>query len=113
MRTKEFRRNQEKVKDLRRRKLYRNRAINGRYEISSKEDESVTYKSVYAKEGINLVSHWGKVMIHPDKLTDDVGHWQEYPKTHNYGSKGYNRFRITNKTLRQSLKAKIEKELEE
>lgn len=101
------------MKDLRRRKLYRNHAINGRYEISSKEDTSITYKSVWAEEGINLVSHWGKVKIHPDKLTNDIGHWQEYPKNQKYGSRGYDLKSSKHKKIRQALKSKMRREQNE
>lgn len=92
MRTKDYRRFEERMKDLRRRNLYRNRCLKGRYEISSKEDKSITYREVW---DINLVSHWGYVTIHPDKLTNDIGHWQEPPKTKYYGSKGYLRKKKT------------------
>lgn len=101
------------MKDLRRRRLYRNHAINGRYEISSKEDDSITYKAVYAEDGINLVSHWGEIMISPDKLTDDVGHWQEFPKNQKYGRYGWNLKAAKHKRLRQAYKIKMRKELEE
>ena len=90
--------------------MYRNHAINGRYELSDKEDSSISYGNVINYKGD---MRWVEVQIHPSKLTNDVGHWQEYPKTHNYGSKGYNRFRLTNKKIRQALKVKMRKEAQE
>ena len=87
-RTKTYRRNQEKVKDLRRRFLYRNHAINGRYELDlNKEDDSVSELNTnnYGE------SHWSKVTVNPKLLDNKTGHWQEYPKTRNHGEKGYYR----------------------
>ena len=115
MRTKEFRRNQEKVKDLRRRKLYRNRAINGRYEISDKENPSLSMCAVYNEHYPNVrladcVA--GRETIHPSKLTNDIGHWQEFPKNQYYGRYGWNLKSTKHKKLRKALKAGIKKETE-
>lgn len=90
MRTKQFRRNQSKLKDLRRRFLYRNNAINGRYEISDKEDDSVTDVNNPYNAGWWELSGSRNVIAH-HKLDNKTGHWQEYPKTRNFGSKGYYR----------------------
>lgn len=115
MRSKNFRRNQEKLKDLRRRKLYRNHAINGRYELSNKEDPSLSMCAVYnAHNPVVRMVEWTaqKETIHPDKLTNDIGHWQEYPKNKGYGSKGYF-LKKDIKKLRQLFKNKISKELDD
>ena len=110
MRTRDFRLKQNRLKDLRRRRLYRNHSINGRYEISSKEDKSVTYREVW---DINLVSHWGYVTIHPSKISNEIGHWQEYPKNQNYGSRGYNLKSSKHKKIRQALKSEMRREQNE
>lgn len=95
-RTKQYRRNKERVKDLRRRHLYRNNAINGRYELSYKEDPNLSLCAVHNKANPNWkLVEWTaqRETVHPDKLTNDIGHWQEYPKTKYYGSKGYYRMK--------------------
>lgn len=90
-RTKQYRRNKEKVKDLRRRHLYRNNAINGRYELNlDKEDDSVSVVNSIPGYG---KTRYSKVTIQPDKLDGRTGHWQGYPKTKYYGSKGYYRMK--------------------
>lgn len=109
MRTKDFRREQNRLKDLRRRKLYRNHAINGRYELSDKEDSSISYGNVINYKGD---MRWAEVQIHPSKLTNDVGHWSEFPKNQNYAGYGYNLKSTRHKKLRKTLKANIVKELE-
>ena len=91
-RTKQYRRNKERVKDLRRRHLYRNNAINGRYEISDKEDDSVTDVNNPYNAGWWMLSGSRNVIAH-HKLDNKTGHYQEYPKTKYYGSKGYYRMK--------------------
>ena len=116
MRTKDFRREQNRLKDLRRRKLYRNHAINGRYELSDKEDSSLSFCAVYNEHNPNVrMVEWTaqRETIHPDKLTNDVGHWQEYPKNRNYESRGYSLKLSKHKRLRKALKAYISKEIQE
>lgn len=98
------------MKDLRRRRLYKNHAINGRYELSDKEDSSISYGSVINYYGD---MRWAEVQIHPSKLTNDVGHWQEFPKNQKYGRYGWNLKAAKHKRLRQAYKIKMRKELEE
>ena len=109
MRTKEFRREQNKIQDLRRRRFYRNHAINGRFELSGKEDPSISYGSVINYKGD---MRWAEVQIHPSKLTDDVGHWQEFPKNQNYGSRGYNLKSSKHKKVRKALKIKVREDID-
>ena len=90
-RTKQYRRNKERVKDLRRRRLYRNNAIEGRYELNlDTEDDS---KSLVNNRPSWGVMHYSKVTVAPEKLDNKTGHWQQYPKTKYYGSKGYYRMK--------------------
>lgn len=80
------------LKDKRRRFLYRNRAINGRYELNlDKEDDSVSVVNSVSGYGI---TRYSKVTIQPEKLDNETGHWQEYPKTKYYGSAGYYKKKI-------------------
>lgn len=91
MRTKDFRRYENRLKDLRRRKLYRNHAINGRYELNlDKEDDSVSIINSIPQYGD---SRYSEITVNPDLLDNKIGHWSEYPKTKYYGSKGYYRGR--------------------
>ena len=99
------------MKDLRRRKLYRNRAINGRYEISDKEDDSVTDRNNPCCFGLWELSG-SRRTIARNKLTNDIGHWQEYPKNQKYGSSGYNLKSSRHKKIRQALKVSLTKEIE-
>lgn len=112
MRTKDFRREQNRLKDLRRRKLYRNRAINGRYEISDKEDDSVIDRNNPCCFGLWELSG-SKRVIARNKLDNTTGHWQEYPKNHKYGSSGYNLKSSKHKKIRQAFKSKMKKEQNE
>lgn len=98
------------MKDLRRRRLYKNHSINGRYELSDKEDASISYGNVTNYKGD---MRWAEVQIHPSKLTNDVGHWQEFPKNQKYGRYGWNLKAAKHKRLRQAYKIKMRKELEE
>lgn len=114
MRTRDYRRHEERMKDLRRRRLYRNNAINGRYELSDKEDPDLSLCAVYNKNNSTVrMVEWTaqKETIHPSKLTDDIGHWQEFPKNQNYGSRGYNLKSSKHKKMRQALKTAIDKEM--
>ena len=116
MRTKDFRLEQNRVKDLRRRRLYRNHAINGRYELSYKEDPNLSLCAVHNKANPNCkLVEWTaqRETVHPDKLTNDIGHWQEYPKNQNYGSRGYNLKSSKHKKIRQALKSKMRREQDE
>ena len=104
------------MKDLRRRRLYKSHAINGRYELSDKEDQSLSLCAVHNKANPNWkLVEWTaqRETVHPDKLTNDIGHWQEYPKNQNYGSRGYNLKSSRHKKIRQALKDSINKELSE
>ena len=103
------------MKDLRRRRLYRNRSINGRYELSCKEDPDLSLCAVYNKANPNFkMVEWTaqRETVHPDKLTNDIGHWQEYPKNQNYGSRGYNLKSSRHKKIRHALKVSLTKEIE-
>lgn len=80
------------LKDKRRRFLYRNNAINGRYELNlDKEDDSVSVVNSVPGHG---AIHYSKVTIQPEKLDNEIGHWQEYPKTKYHGSDGYYKKKI-------------------
>lgn len=116
MRTKDFRRAQARLKDLRRRKLYRNHAINGRYELSDKEDQSLSLCAVHNKANPNFkLVEWTaqRETVHPDKLTNDLGHWQEFPKNQYQGRYGWNLKSTKHKKLRKAFKAKIKEEVED
>lgn len=114
MRTRDYRRHEERMKDLRRRRLYRNNVINGRYELSDKEDSNLSLCAVHNKANPNWkMVEWTaqRGTVHPDKLTNDIGHWQEYPKNQNYGSRGYNLKSSKHKKIRQALKVLLNKEV--
>lgn len=116
MRTKNFRLEQNKLKDLRRRRLYRNCAINGRYELSDKEDASLSLCSVYNEHNPNvrMVEFTAqRKTVHYSKIDDTIGHWSEFPKNQKYGRYGWNLKSAKHKKLRQAYKIKIRKELEE
>ena len=111
-RTKDFRRHQERLKDLRRRKLYRNHAINGRYEVSDKEDDSVTDRNNPCCAGMWRLSGSKKTIAH-HKLNNTIGHWQQYPKPKNYMGEGYHRaidrrLHKYNKVLREDERRGLE-----
>jgi len=115
MRTRDYRRHEERMKDLRRRKLYRNHAINGRYELSDKEDPELSLCAVYNKHNpyVRMVEWTAqKETIHPSKLTNDIGHWQEFPKNQYYGRYGWNLKSTRHKKLRKALKNYINEEVD-
>jgi len=103
------------LKDLRRRRLYKSHAINGRYELSAKEDRELSLFETWNREHngnwqlMDNTAH--RNTISPENLTDNVGHWAEYPKNQKYGSRGYDLKSHSNKKLRQALKDSIDKEL--
>lgn len=89
-RTRIYRKDRERVKDNHRRFLYRNHAINGRYEINVDTEDT----SVSESETNKWSPEWLKrcrVTVVPQKLDKGIGHWSEYPKTKYHGSKGYYR----------------------
>jgi hypothetical protein len=104
------------LKDARRRKLYKNCAINGRYELSDKEDSTLSVCAVYNEHKPNVrMVEWiaQRKTIHPSKLHNGIGHWAEFPKNQKYGRYGWNLKSAKHKRLRQAYKIKMRKELEE
>ena len=117
MRTRDYRRHEERMKDLRRRKLYRNHAINGRYELSDKEDHSLSRCAVFNEHHSSEIGRMSECLantetIDPNKLTNDIGHWQEFPKNQYYGRYGWNLKSTRHKKLRKALKNYINEEVD-
>ena len=81
--------------------------------MSYKEDQSLSLCAVYNKHNpyVRMAENTAqRETVHPDRLTNDIGHWQEYPKNQTYGSRGYNLKSSQHKRIRQALKASIVKE---
>lgn len=84
--------------------------------MSDKEDSSLSLCAVYNEHNpyVRMAENTAqRETIHPDKLTNDIGHWQEYPKNQNYERRGYYLKLSKHKRLRKTIKAKMLKEIEE
>lgn len=86
--TRDERRYIEYIKDKRRRKLYVNGTINGRYEVTG---EPLTPPEGFAdlKWTRKTLNSWNDE--HVKLIKSGEGYWQQYPKTKYYGSKGYSK----------------------
>jgi len=93
--TREKRRLKSKLKDIKRRHLYLNHAINGRFEV---KDESAEIKNNYSDSLAHRNTLDPSVQSNYERVKNGEGHWSQYPKNRYYGAKGY---RVKQKTYRE------------
>jgi len=89
------RRFKSEIKDLKRRKLYVNHAINGRFEVNdeSAEVQSFLMDCKRHRNTLNPYNH-----SNYERVKNGEGHWSQYPKNKYYGSNGY---KLKHKTYKE------------